>query len=251
MLWVGADVAGVAIPRRWGPLGMRAWTVESQFSWAFALLPSLSLGGRHGGRWYGLADAESSTRTRFDSHHLEISGQPLRWAGRRGRDRLSLSFISDSARVAVLGDARFPVAGLYDRILSLGYGLAHAVGQRWEIDWQAAARYVWVGSSEQRQARLALRGVVEPKPRHQISLEGIAYFVHRDRRQFGNALPRFSTIGQFRFGYRWMSRVGLGLEMMARFNTLFFSGQAPVYEVRPESHDSVYGELSVGVRGVL
>lgn len=83
---------------------------------------------------------------------------------------------------------------------------------------------------------------------HQFGVELTGFVVHRDARQFGNALPRVSPVGQAAVHYAWMGRRGLGLFARLRFTSSLFSGEAPVYEVREEALNNAYAEASLGLR---
>jgi len=250
-IWAGLDLGGAAVPRRLGLFDARVWTLRLEPSWAVALARHVALGGRHALSWYDATTGDGAARSRIHEHQLELSASPIRLAGRRIEDRLSLTYGSHAVAAVTVDGVSFKLGGVNDRVLALAYGMSHPAGRRWSIDWQAQLRHVWVLRHRQRQARASLRAVFEPRPRHQVLGEAVAYLVHRDADQVTDGVPRASVVGQFRLGYRWMSRMGLGLDVQARFNTHFMVGQAPVFEYRAEALDTIYGELVVGFRSVF
>jgi len=249
-IWAGFDFSGSVLPRRLAPFNFRVWTVQPQVSWAISLAPFVALGGRHGLSWYDATSDESSVRSRVHKHHLELSFQPLRWRHGGLADRLTLFYASHDIAEVVVEGTDFHLGGLNDYIMGLGYGIDHPVARRWSVAWQLQLRHAWVFQNTQRQARASLRVLVEPRARHQLYTEAVGYVVHRDDDQFGiGGLELWSVVGQFKLGYRWMSVHRLGFDVHGRFNTAFMVGEAPVYELRAESIEAVYGELSVGFRG--
>ena len=244
-LWVGADVSGAYVPQSWGLFSRRVWALRPAGSWALALTPWLSLGGRHGMAWY---DA-SNIRVRVHDHQLELSGRPAA-ASRPGvsfDDRLALGVSTHSIARSDVDGVSIAPGGLRDTILHLGYGLDHLLGTRWRLGWQVQGRYAWVYLDTQRHVRGSARLAFHPRPAHRIALDAVGYYVHRDPDQAGNRLPRHSLYGQFGLGYAWVSQAGVGPWVRARVNTGFMSGEAPVYEIREEALNTTYGEALVGV----
>jgi len=251
-IWAGLAVSGVVLPQRLGLFDRRVWTARVHPTWAIALAKGVAIGGRHGLTWYDATSAASSVRSRVHEHEVEFSVSPLRWLGRdRAEDRLVVGYGVHSIETVRVGGQDFKFGGLRDSALSLGYAREHKVGYRWALAWRIDGRYVWVYLDTQRQLRASARITVTLRTRSRVWLEGIVYGVHRDEDQAGNPLPRLSAHGQFRLGYGWMSAYGVGAIVIARLNTGFLSGEAPVYEIREEALNTVYGELLVGLQAVF
>jgi hypothetical protein len=248
-LWLGADVGGVAIPRRLGLFDRRVWTVRTSGAWALALTPWLAAGGRHGLAWYDATGNTSSTRLRMHEHSFALSGRPM-VKFTRMRDRLALGVDFHSVEHITVGETDLRVGGVKDAILGLGYGIEHDLGARWTLGWRVQLRHAWVFLDKQRQVRASAKATFRPRPPHALSLEAIGYYVNRDEDPFGAPHPRNSAHGQFACEYAWLSRVGVGIAARARFATNFLSGEAPIYEIQEEAMDNVYGDLTVGLRAV-
>lgn len=244
-IWLGLDASGSWMPASLGVFDRDVWTVRPAGSWAVGLTPWLALGGRHEVAWY---DAQN-IRTRVHGHQVELSGRPL--AGSRSDvsldDRLAVGVSTHAIRWSRADDLSVEPGGLDDWIVHLGYGLDHLLGTRWRLGWQAQVRYAWVYQDTQRHARVSGRLAFHPKPAHRLSLDAVGYYVNRDSEPVGNPLPRHSVYGQFGLGYSWVGRAGVGPWLNVRSTTGFLSGEAPVYEVREESLDSMYGEALVGM----
>jgi hypothetical protein len=248
-IWAGVDVGGSLLPGRLGLFDRTVWLVRTTPSWALALTEWLAIGGRHGLTWYD-ASTDTTIRLRVHEHQLELSGRPMAAnPALKMNDRLALGITTHNVQGLLVGDTDFKPGGIRDFILHLGYGIEHPLGRRWALGWNVQLRHVWVFVNTQRQLRAALRGVVRPKPGHELRLQAVLYAVHRDRDQAGNPLPRAGAYGQFTFGYVWMSRYGVGPFVQGRFTTTFLSGEAPVYEIREEALNNLFADLTVGVRG--
>ena len=181
--------------------------------------------------------------------------RPTAWRPIPGveHDRLELGFEAHDMFRTVIdegpdGKSVFHFGGFFDRIFSLGYGMSHHLRPRLFLDWNVQGRYVWVFVNRQRQVRTGLRLRWRLRDRHAISAEAVGYVVFRDPLQAGNLLPRASPVGFFSAQYDWMSRRNVGLFVRAWGSTSFLSGLAPVYEVREEAVNQVYGELGAGLR---
>jgi hypothetical protein len=235
-LWLGADVSGTYLPTSLGLSDSATWTLRPAGAWAFALTPWLALGGRHELAWYDTGDQ----RIRVQGNQVELSSRPL--AATRSTDAFD-----DRLAVGVSTHAlRWSDQGLQDTILSLGYGLDHLLGSRWRLGWHAQGRYAWVGHDTQRQARLSTRLAFNPRPAHRLTLEAVGYYVNRDA-LVAPPRPRHSIHGQFGLGYAWVGRAGVGPWTNVRATTGFLSGEAPLYELREEALEAVYGEVLVGM----
>jgi hypothetical protein len=250
-IWLGAEVGGVVLPARLGLSDRTIWTVRSTGAWAVAATPWLAAGGRHSLSWYEASGVGSALRLRLHEHQLELSGRPMAagWFPRMD-DRLAIGFDTHRVDNVRVDDVDFKVGGLKDTIAHVGYGIEHLLGRRWALGWRVQGRYAWVFVDTQRQLRASVRATVWPRPPHAISLEAIGYYVNRNADQFGNDLPRNSVHGQFALDYAWLSRYGVGVGTRARFATSYLSGEAPVYEVREEALNNLYGDLTVGLRAV-
>ncbi len=249
-LWLGLDVGGAYVPEQLGLFPRTLWTLRFEPAWAMALTPWLTAGGRHGLIWY---DAEN-IRARYHHHELELSGRPTAGSKKNLKlsDRLAFGFEHHNLRLADLEGDEFKLGGVLDYVIRLGYGMRHPIGDRIDIDWGVQGRYVWLFQDTQRQVRGSVRLLgrpgKNPEQPHQLGVELVGYIVHRDESQFGNDLQRTSAVGQVALTYEWMSRRNLGVFTKARFTTSLFTGEAPVYEVREEALNNVYGEASVGFR---
>ena len=249
-MWFGVEVGGIVLPARLGLFDRTVWTVRATPSWALALTPWLALGGRHGMTWYE-AQASTDVRLRIHEHQVELSGRPLAAASTTTmHDRLALGVETHVVRSILVGEQDFAVGGLVDTVLTLGYGIEHLLGQRWAVDWAAQFRHAWVFRSTQRQIRGSVRGVFWPRPDHELRLDVIAYYVNRDEDQAGNPLPRHGGYAQVGLEYQWISRYQIGPMVRGRFASSFLSGEAPVYEIRDEALNNLYGDVTVGVRAI-
>ena len=251
-IWLGLDTGGVFIPEGTIPQVTRdVWTVRTDAAWSIALTPWLSAGGRHGITWY---DAEN-IRAQYSNQLVHVALRPTAWRPIPGveHDRLELGFEAHDMFRTVIdegpdGKSVFHFGGFFDRIFSLGYGMSHRLRPRLSLDWNVQGRYVWVFVNRQRQVRTGLRLRWRVRDRHVIAAEAVGYVVFRDPLQAGNLLPRASPVGFFSAQYDWMSRRNVGLFVRAWGSTSFLSGLAPVYEVREEAVNQVYGELGAGLR---
>jgi hypothetical protein len=245
-LWFDLSGAGAYVPESFRLFDRDVWTAGVYLGWALNLRPGLSVGGRHGLVWY---DA-GSLRTRLHRHELSLSGQILGLDSvpSRLRDRLELGIEFHKVALSVIDGVGFRLGGVDDVVMRLGYGMEHPLGDRLFLGWNAQGRFVWLFNNTQRQGRVSLRLAWRPRPAHEIKAESVAFLVHRDPRQYGKPLPRTTLNGQFGVGYAWMSRLGLGPFVEARYYTGFLSGEAPVFEVREEALNAPYADVSVGVR---
>ena len=249
-LWLGLDTGGVALPRGLGPLDHTVWTVHETGAWGLGLTRWLAIGGRHRMTWLDAA----STRMRVHGDQIELSGRPTAAASgpavARLRDRLSLGVEVHRVAEIDVGGSKFRLGGVGDVVATLGYGMEHQVGRRWDLGWQVQLRHAWVFRSAQRQVRAALRVAFRPREGHRLALEAVGFYVNRDRDQAGVPLPRNGVYGQFAVDYAWIGRRGLGVAVRGRALTSFMSGEAPVFEVRSESLHAPYAEMIVGLRAV-
>ena len=251
-LWFGFDLGGLYLPASVSPTSTPVYLTRGTASWAFALAPWMSLGGRHD---IALYEAETA-RLRIHTHELDFAFSPAwkRLRGTRHRDRLTLEVEShDLAKLKVQREdgswEGFALGGVRDFILGVSYGFEHRFHSKWRLGWSLAGRYAWVFEDSQRMARAALRVSFYPRPAHRLALEVVGFGVHRDPSQFGASdFDRFSLHGQVAGEYGWMSASGIGLVLRARLLSAFMSGEAPVYELRNESLRTPFGELSVGLR---
>ena len=251
-LWLGLDTGGIFLPEQLiANFGRDIYSARVALPWALAVARWLSVGGRHELAWY---DAEN-IQAQYSNHEVQLSIRPtaFRAVPRVARDRLSIGFEAHTLFKTRItnpdgSEAVFRLGGLYDRVLSLGYGMSHDVGTRLAFDWNVQGRYVWVFVNRQRQFRSSLRMRWMPRDGHTLSLEATAFVVFRDEIQAGNFLPQVSPVGQGAAQYDWMSRKGVGLYVRAWFSSSFLSGTAPVYEVREEAINQPYGELAGGLR---
>ncbi|MBC8067913.1 MAG: hypothetical protein IAG13_06220 [Deltaproteobacteria bacterium] len=62
------------------------------------------------------------------------------------------------------------------------------------------------------------------------------------------SLPRRGVNGQLAAEYGWMSRHGVGPMVRVRYATGFLSGEAPIFELRQESLNASYGDVTIGLR---
>jgi hypothetical protein len=249
-IWAGMDVAGSVVPERFGLFDRTVWLARWMPAWSLGLTSWLALGGRHGLTWYD-ASTDSTIRLRTHEHQLELSGRPMAANPSLSMtDRLHVGVTSHSVQSLIVGDTDFRPGGLRDFIVHFGYGIEHPLGRRWALGWQVQLRHAWVFLDTQRQVRASLRAVVRPRPPHELRLQAVLYGVHRDEDQAGNPLPRGGAYGQFNFDYVWLSRHGVGPFASARVATHFFSGEAPVFEIREEALNHVFADLTVGVRAV-
>jgi hypothetical protein len=168
----------------------------------------------------------------------------------RLRDRPVVGFSVHDVRKSVVEGVDFRLGGIRDVVLHFGYGLEHDLTDTLQLAWQVQLRQVWVFLDTQRQARAALRLAWLVRPRHRLALEAVGYYVNRDRDQAGEPVPRNSAHGQARGEYTWISAAGVGVVAGARYTTSFFAGEAPIYELRPESLDQHFGEVFAGLRVV-
>lgn len=251
-LWLGLEVGGIGLPKSLKLLDppRTVWTVRTTPSWALGLTPWLTIGGRHSMAWYGV-EATYDVLLRIHEHQLEISGRPLASrSGLRMHDRLSLGYEGHDVENSMVGGEEFRLGGLKDTILSLSYGIEHLLGERWAVGWGVSLRYVWVFADEQRQIRASARASFWPRPPHELRFEAIGYYVNRNEDQAGNPLPEHGVYAQLAMQYTWLSRFNVGPTVRARFASTFLSGEAPVYEIREESLNNVYGDITVGLRAV-
>jgi hypothetical protein len=245
MLWFGLGGAGIYLPAQLTRFDRPVWMARAPASWAAALTPWMAIGGRHSLIWY---DA-STVRTRIHEQMVELSGAPS-WGKHRFRDRLSLAVeVRDLKRTRIASTgAIFPVGGVRDVVVGLGYGAEHPVARRWRLGWQANGRLVWVFNDTQRQLRAAFRAAVTPRRGHEFSMAIVGHLVHRDPDQYAKGLPELTVHGQLVLDYAWMSRKGIGVFVRPRVASSFLSGEAPLYEVRGETLNSPFGDVTVGLR---
>lgn len=247
-LWLGLDGGGVVLPRRLGWYENRVWTAHVTPTWALSLVPGLTLGGRHGMTLYDVTGASADVRLRLHHHQLELSGAPLmRWGHTRARDRLFVGVQTHRVVEMHVEDVDVHPGGVQDTIAELGYGMEHPLGDRWALAWRASGRYVWVFEDTQRMGTAALRLTFQPRPAHSLWAGAQLYLVHRDEGAMGGR-ERFTAHGVFEGQYAWMSEAGVGPFVGARFATHFASGTTPVFETRAAAVDSVYGEVTFGLR---
>ena len=247
-LWLGLDTGGVVLPRRLGLNENRVWTAHATSAWALSLVPGLAIGGRHGLSAYDVTGADTAVRLRLHHHQLELSGSPLsHWGSVRAQDRLFIGVQTHAVLEMKVGDIDLHPGGVRDTLLEVGYGMHHALGRRWSLDWRISGRHAWVFLKTQRQGLAAARLTFEPRPAHALSASTELFVVHRDEDALGDR-ERISAHGVFRGQYSWMSRAGVGPFVAGRFATQFASGTTPVFETRAAAIDSVYGDLTVGLR---
>ncbi len=247
-LWLGLDAGGVVLPRRLGLYENRVWTAHATSAWALSLVPGLAVGGRHGLSSYDVTGANTAVRLRLHHHQLELSASPLsRWGSVRAQDRIFVGVQTHAVLEMKVGDAELHPGGVRDTLLELGYGMHHPLGRRWSFDWRLSGRYAWVFLKTQRHGLAATRITFSPRPTHALSASAELFVVHRDAGASGDQ-PRVSAHGVFRGQYSWMSSVGVGPFVAGRFATHFASGTTPVFESRAAAVDSVYGDLTVGLR---
>lgn len=249
-LWVGLDFGGVVLPRRLGWYENRVWTAHATPAWALSLVPGLAVGGRHGLSLYDVTGADTAVRLRTHEHQLEVSANPVsRWGRGRAQDRLFFGIQTHTVLEMKVDDVELHPGGVRDMIVEFGYGMHHPLGLRgrWALSWRASGRYVWVFNDTQRQGMAALRVSFQPRPSHMLWAGAQAYLVHRDEGAAGDR-SRSSAHGVFEGQYAWMSAAGVGPVVGARFATHFASGTHPVYETRASAVDSVYGDVTLGIR---
>ena len=241
--WLGVDFGGVVIPRRLGWYENRVWTAHASGAWALSLVPGLAVGGRHGLTLYDVTGARTAVRLRLHTHQLELSASPLsRWGRGLATDRLFLGVQTHAVLEMKVGDIDVHPGGVRDTLAELGYGMEHPLGGRWSLGWRISGRYGWVFEDTQRHGLAALRLTFSPRPAHALSAGAQLYVVHRD----GEQTP--SAHGVFEGQYAWMSDAGVGPFVGGRFATHFAAGTTPVFETRAAALDSVYGDLTLGVR---
>ncbi len=246
-LWLGLDAGGVVLPRRLGLYENRVWTAHATSAWALSLVPGLAIGGRHSLSSYDVTGADTAVRLRLHHHQLELSGSPLsRWTSVRAQDRLFVGVQTHAVLEMKVDAVELHPGGVRDTLLELGYGMHHPIARRWSFDWRLSGRYVWVFLETQRQALGAARFTFTPRPAHALSASGELYVVHRDAGT-GDRV-RTSAHGVFRGQYSWMSSAGVGPFVAGRFATHFASGTTPVFETRAAAVDSVYGDVTAGLR---
>lgn len=244
-IWLGFDAGGVALPRRFSGLSRDIWTLQASGAWAVRLASWASLGGRHGLRWYNAG----GIRVRAHDQFVEFAAHPLVAAGhRRLHDRLSVGAQTHTIFNYVVDGVPFRLGGVRDVVIGVGYGIEHQVRSRVAIAWQAQLRHAWLFHDTQRQVRLAARATFWPRPQHMLAADVVAYGVDRNAGQAGRDVPRRSIHGQAALDYGWVSRFGVGPVFRLRYTTAFLSGEAPVYEFRPEALRTGYAEAIVGLR---
>lgn len=202
--------------------------------------------------WYGTQGRTQDVSLRLQEHQFELSGQPMLRTALAGkmRDRLAVGFETHRIAKVTVGGDEFRIGGFQDVIAQVSYGIDHRLATQWWLAWRAAGRYGWVFVDSQRHLRLNARILFSPKPRHAVSLEGTFFYVHRNPDQAGNDLPRNSVQGQVALDYAWLSRVGVGVGVRTRYASSYLTGEAPVYELREESLNTSYADLTVGLRAV-
>ncbi|MBK8239303.1 MAG: hypothetical protein IPK74_27590 [Deltaproteobacteria bacterium] len=243
--WLGLDVGGVVLPARLGLFDRTVWTLRMGPAWAIRLAPWLSLGGRHGLSWY---DA-GNVRLRVHDHQLEAAAHPLVASGHaRMHDRLAIGVETHTVLLARVDGLDFKLGGVRDVVAYAGYGISHRLSRRWSLAWHLQLRHAWVFVDTQRQLRAGVRASFEPRPRHRLALEALAYGIHRNPRQAGTQMPRTSLHAQIAGEYAWLSRHGVGPTLRLRYATGFLAGEAPIYEVREESLSTSYVDLTIGLR---
>lgn len=242
-LWLGLDTGGIAIPRRVSPLDRRLWLAHLTPAWAVSLAPRFTLGGRHSVTVY---DAEN-IRLWTHGHMLEASARLMKHRPRL-RDRASFGIDTHRVERSIVEGIDFKLGGIQDTIMHLGYGLEHGLAPWLALGWRVHFRHAWVFEDTQRQLRGSVRAAFFPAPRHRVSLELQGFYVNRNADQAGNPLPKNSVHGQILGEYAWMSRANVGIVAGARFTSSFFSGEAPIFEIREESLNAPYGEVNVGMR---
>ena len=249
-LWVGLDLGGVVLPRRLGWYENRVWTAHATSAWALSLVPGLAIGGRHGLTFYDVTGADTDVQLRLHDHQLELSTSPLNLAGRtRVQDRLFLGVQTHSVLEMKVDDAEIHPGGVRDTLAELGYGMRHPLGARWAFSWRLSGRYAWVFNDTQRHGLAAFRLSVRPRPAHELSANAQMFVVHRDPTGAKRgAHGRLSVHGVFGGQYAWMSKAGVGPFAAAQLATRFASGTAPVFETRSTAVDSVYGDVTLGLR---
>ena len=247
-LWLGLDAGGVVLPRRLGLYENRVWTAHATSAWALSLVPGLAIGGRHGLSSYDVTGANTAVRLRLHHHQLELSGSPLsHWGSVRAQDRLFVGVQTHAVLEMKVDDIELHPGGVRDTLLELGYGMHHPLGRRWSFDWRLSGRHAWVFLKTQRQGLAAARMTFNPRPAHALSASAELFIVHRDA---GTPADQdgMTAHGVFRGQYSWMSSVGVGPFVGGRFATHFASGTTPVFETRAAAVDSVYGDVTVGLR---
>ena len=251
-IWMGLDVGGVYVPKGViADFDRNIWTARLTFPWAFAFTPWLSVGGRHELAWY---DAEN-IRAQYSNQEFSLSLSPTAWSPIPGviQDRLTIGFEAHGMFKSTLyGDNgttnSFHPGGVFDRILYLGYGMAHQVRPRFSVDWNTQGRLVWVFINTQQQIRTSVRLRWQPRPAHTVALESVGFLIFREKIQAGNLLPRAGIVGQFALQYDWMSQRRVGFFTRLWGSTSFLSGTSPAFEIREEAINQPYGELAVGLR---
>ncbi|MBC8067915.1 MAG: hypothetical protein IAG13_06230 [Deltaproteobacteria bacterium] len=242
---LGFELGGVALPARLGLFDRTVWSVRGGPSWSIRLAKWMSLGGRNGITIY---DA-TTVRLRVHDHQVEAAFHPIAASGySRIHDRLAIGVETHAVLQTKVDGVKFKLGGVRDVVAYLGYGMEHALGERWALGWQAHYRHAWVFRDTQRQLRGAMRVSFMPKPAHRVSLEATGFFVDRDSEQGGVSLPRRGVYGQLAAEYGWMSRYGVGPMVRVRYATGFFSGEAPIFELRQDSLDASYGDVTIGLR---
>ena len=245
-LWFGLELGGVVLPRRLGWYENRIWTAHATSAWALSVVPGLALGGRHALSLYDVTGPDTAVRLRLHAHQLELSGSPLsRWGRGRVQDRVFVGVQTHAVLQMRVGGIDVHPGGVRDTLAELGYGMHHPLGTRWGLGWRLSGRYAWVFEDTQRQGLASLRLTFQPRPAHALSAGAQLYLVHRD--EWAN-LPRMSANGVFEGEYAWMSAAGVGPFVGARFATRFAAGTTPVFETRATAADSVYGDVTVGLR---
>jgi hypothetical protein len=244
-LHLGMDLGGVVLPAGLGPLDHQVWTLRGGPAWAIRVAPWLSFGGRHGITLYDAA----TIRVRVHDHQVETAAHPLVQAGvGRVHDRLVLGVETHSLFEAKVGEASFRLGGVRDVVGYVGYGIEHTLAPRWSLGWQAHFRHAWVFRDTQRQVRAAVRVAFLPRPAHRLALELTGFFVDRKPDQGGVDVPRRGVYGSVAGEYAWMSRAGVGPMLRARYTTGFLAGEAPIYEIRNESLQTHFADLTLGLR---
>ena len=242
---LGLDLGGVALPAGLGPLDRTVWTLRGGPAWSIRVAKWMSLGGRHG---ITLFDA-GTARLRIHDHQLEAALHPMVQAGvRRVHDRLTIGVETHALLQTRVDGKPFKLGGVRDTVAYIGYGVEHRVAQRWAFGWQAHYRHAWVFKDTQRQVRGAMRVAFMPGTGHRVALEAIGLFVDRNPDQAGVSLPRRGVYGQLAGEYAWIAKVGVGPFVRARLASGFLGGEMPIMEIRHETLQTPWADVTLGVR---
>jgi len=242
------DAGGAYVPAALGLFARTVWLVRTTPAWALALDDWLSVGGRHGWMWYDAENARLSIRT----NEVELAMRPWSDAATSVHHRFALGFEQhrlESMRVrraAGTGADTVFMGGVGDTVVRAGYG-GELIRDDWALGWDGQIREASLYKTDQQHLRLASRLTFLLAPGHAPFVEGVLFLVRRDRLQGGRALPRASAHAQASVGYDWKASRGVGLAVRGRWLSSFLSGEMPFFELREESLEQQYAEVSAGV----